>query len=1047
MQKPSLIALAFCATLFAQAQDLKKYWTDPTLNRINTEAPRSDFFAYESIEKALGNDMQASSRYLNLAGTWRFNFVKNHQDAPEEFFKPGFDDKDWVDFPVPGLFEMNGYGDPTYRNVGYAWHTQFKSNPPFVEEDNNYTGSYRKEIVVPDTWSGQQILLHVGSATSNLAVWVNGEFVGYSEDSKVAAEFDLTKYLQTGKKNLIALQIMRWCDGSYLEDQDFWRFTGLARDIYLYSRPVAHVEDVRITPDLVNNYLNGRLDVQVLTKNAKGCQINLSLLDADGRLIAERKNLFANEQVLATFNLKKFIAWTAETPYLYRLRIDLMKDGQVSQSIVQNVGFRKVEIKNAQLLVNGKPVLIKGADRHEMDPYTGYIVTKERMLQDIQLMKQHNLNAVRTCHYPDDPLWYELCDQYGLYITAEANLESHGMGYGETTLARVPIWEQAHIERNHHNIAVLKNHPSIIVWSLGNEAGFGDNFVKAYHYVKDYDHSRPVQYERAGDAKETDIYCPMYTGYDGCRKYSEDPSSYRPLILCEYAHAMGNSEGGFKEYWDLIRELPKFQGGYIWDFVDQGIYAHRDENGTIVVGRGPTENGEPTFAYGGDFGRYPATDHNFNCNGFIRPDRTPNPTASEVRYFYQNIWSKLLDKKSGKIEVFNEHFFRTLDNVELEWTVEHLGNVVRSGRVSKIKAGPQQRTTLLLTNWKDLSFDSEATLNLYYRLKTDEPLLSKGYTVARQQIVLQPYAYDMATDDVTDVAERIKVEDHLNWVTLTSGNMSVTFGKEKGFIDYIDYAGKPMLANGYSLEPTFWRAPTDNDYGAGFQKRFAAWKNPGLTLTDFKVTTDEQGHCAKVVALYDLKEADAKLQLSYTLDLFGGIDVEEALTVNPEAKEKPYIPLFGMQLAMPKSFDTIDYYGRGPGESYADRKESEFIGHFVQKVSDQFFGYVRPQETGNKTDVRYFNVVNGAGNGLVFTSGSSFDAQALNYLTDDLDGGMVKEARHMHAGDLKPRPLTAVRIAQKQMGLGCIDSWGAWPKQEYLIPYADHTFRFHIGAK
>ena len=1046
MNRLSLTLLALCALSLAKAQDLRKYWTDPTLNRINTEAPRSDFFAYESAEKALVNDKKASSRYLSLEGTWRFNFVKNHQDAPTDFFKTDFDDKDWVDFPVPGLFEMNGYGDPTYRNVGYAWQTQFKSNPPFVEEDNNYTGSYRREISVPASWAGQQILIHVGSATSNLALWVNGQFVGYSEDSKVAAEFDLTPYLQAGRKNLIAMQIMRWCDGTYLEDQDFWRFTGIARDVYLYARPTAHIEDVRITPDLSNNFKQGHLDVQVNAKNAKGQAITLTLFDANGKAVATKANLPANEQVDVSFDVKNPLLWSAETPNLYRLRVDLLQDGSVSQSLVQNVGFRKIEVRGAQLLVNGKPVLIKGADRHEMDPDGGYVVSRERMVQDIQIMKQHNLNAVRTCHYPDDPVWYDLCDQYGLYVTAEANLESHGMGYGETTLAKVPLWEQAHIERNQNNIAVLKNHPSIIVWSLGNEAGFGDNFVKAYHYVKNYDASRPVQYERAGDAPETDIFCPMYRGYEGSRKYSEDPNSYRPLIQCEYAHAMGNSLGGFKEYWEIIRELPKYQGGYIWDFVDQGIYAHRDENGKIVVGRGPTANGHPTFAYGGDFGRYPATDHNFNCNGFIRPDRTPNPGAKEVAYYHQNIWTKMLSVAKGQIEVFNENFFRSLDNVELCWTVENETYTLASGVVSNLKIGPQQRGNVQLKGFKPAYEGNEVVLNLAYRLKTDEPLLPQGSIIARQQFILQPYDFNVAVANTPAVANEISIEEHLNWVTLTSGNTSVTFGKQKGFIDYIDHDGKPMLADGYSLLPTFWRAPTDNDYGAGFQRRFGAWKNPSLTLTDFRVVEAENKQSATVEASYELKEVDATLRLTYTINNNGRIDVEEALTVNPDAAEKPYLPLFGMQLAMPKSFDTIDYYGRGPGESYADRKDSEFLGHFTQKVSDQYFAYVRPQETGNKTDVRYFKVLNGASNGLLFSSDNSFDAQALNYLTEDLDGGPVKEEHHIHGGDISPRPLTAVRISQKQMGLGCIDSWGAWPQQKYMLPYGNYTFRFHIQA-
>ena len=572
---------------------------------------------------------------------WRFRFVKNHQDAPADFFRVGYDDSEWEDFPVPGLFELNGHGDRIYKNIGYAWCTTFDSNPPIVGETENYTGSYRREVTLPETWSGQQVLIHVGSATSNLKVWVNGKLVGYSEDSKIAAEFDITKYVKKGK-NLIAMQVMRWCDGSYLEDQDFWRFTGIAREVYLYARPKVHIEDIVVKQDWQDG--TGLLDVSV--KAPKGTTVEVRLDDAEGNTVGT-----GAQQTIT--NVK---AWTAETPYLYNMYVTLKKGTEVKDVVVLKVGFRHVEIKGGQLLVNGQPILIKGVDRHELDPDGGYVVSLERMRQDLRIMKQLNINAVRTSHYPDDPRWYDLCDSAGIYLVAEANLESHGMGYGEGTLAKRKDFQLMHMERNQANVLTLRNHPSIIIWSLGNEAGYGENFEKCYDWIKSVD-SRPVQYEQAGHWGKTDIFCPMYMGYEDCEKYAKTDNP-RPLIQCEYAHAMGNSVGGFKEYWDLVRKYPKYQGGFIWDFVDQGL---RDKSPIT---------GKEIFTYGGDYGRYPASDYNFNCNGIIAPDRRLNPSAYEVGYYYQNVW--LTDKglKDGKLEVYNEYFFKTLDGCQLEWKVK-----------------------------------------------------------------------------------------------------------------------------------------------------------------------------------------------------------------------------------------------------------------------------------------------------------------------------------------------------------------------------------------
>lgn len=1030
------LALACAATLFAPAQKNKAPWLDPLVNRINVETPRSDFFAFENAKLALRGDKKVSSRYLSLEGMWKFNFVVNHQEAPEGFYAEKYDDTSWEEFPVPGIFEVNGHGDAIYKNVGYAWATQFRNNPPFVEEKNNYTGSYRKEIEVPAAWKGDKIYLHVGSATSNLTVWVNGKYVGYSEDSKVAAEFDLTGYLVPGRKNLIAMQVMRWCDGSYLEDQDMWKLTGIAREVYLYARPESHVADLRVVADLTDDYRDGRLSVGLTGVATAGVTADVLLFDRRGNAVAEQRGTtFArNGQAQVEMTLENPLKWTAETPNLYRLRVDLKKDGHLLESLTQNVGFRRIEIKNARFLVNGQPVLIKGADRHEMDPLGAYVVPVGRMVQDIRIMKELNINAVRTSHYPNDPRWYDLCDRYGIYVVGEANLESHGMGYGDKTLAKVPLWEQAHIERNRNNVYVLKNHPCIVTWSLGNEAGYGPNFEKAYDFVKAYDTTRPVQYERGGYDSKTDIYCPMYVGYGYCEKYSADDALTKPFIQCEYAHAMGNSMGGFKEYWELIRKYPKYQGGFIWDFVDQGLLVRNKE-------------GREIFAYGGDFGRYPASDHNFNNNGIVRPDRKPNPHASEVRYYHQNIWTALTDTVRGEVEVYNENFFTDLSNVSLYWDLSENGTVVAEGLVPDLVVGPQQRVKVLLEGYRFMkpAEGRELTLRVAYREKMPSPLMPPGYDIARQQFVLVPYGFSDVLAATADAGENplpVKKEEQLACLTLTAGKMAVTFNKSTGWVDYMDVEGRPMMEAGYSLRPDFWRAPTDNDYGAGIQRNMAPWKAPGMQLKKFEEAACAEGR--QVVVHYELPDVKSRLVMTYTMLPEGRLVVNQHLIVDKNAKKMPGLPRFGMQMVMPGEYDIVEYYGRGPEENYSDRHSATFLGHYIQSVASQYWGYVRPQESGNHTDVRRWTVRNANGYGLTFYGPKPLECATLNYLTADLDDGMIKEDTQSHSGDLVPRPFSVVTIADRQMGLGCIDSWGAWPMEKYRIPYADQSYTFVV---
>lgn len=1036
MFRQLMFSCACLAVLSAEAQKDKPWWLDPEVNEVNTMAPRAAFFAYETENLAKADQKARSERYLSLEGKWKFNFSKDHDKAPRDFYSLKYDDSQWTDFPVPGILELNGYGDAIYSNNGYPWRTQFRPEPPFVEERNNYTGSYRKMVTVPADWKGERIYLHVGSATSNLMVWVNGKFVGYSEDSKVSAEFDLTKYLTPGKENLIAMQVMRWCDGSYLEDQDFWRFTGIAREVYLYARPQAHIADLFITPDLVNNYQDGTLEVKLNAVGAKGETVMFSLKDKEGKEVAaQTAKVGGNGEVKVNFDIKNPLKWTAETPNLYTLYTTLMDGKQVAEVVPQRVGFRKVEIKNAQVLVNGQPVLFKGANRHELDPVTGYVVSMDRMLEDIRVMKELNINAVRTCHYPNDPRWYELCDIYGIYMVAEANIESHGMGYGDKTLAKDPTYEKAHLERNESNIKIYKNHPSIIFWSVGNEAGYGPNFEKAYDLVKAYDPSRPCQYEQAGQNGKTDIFCPMYYDYGGCDKYSQGDNP-RPLIQCEYAHAMGNSMGGFKEYWDMVRKYPKYQGGFIWDFVDQGLRVKNKQGKTI-------------YAYGGDFGRYPTSDHNFNCNGIINPDRKPNPHANEVRYYYQNIWATAKDLKAGEVEVYNENFFKSLDDVELQWTLESEGKVLANGR-NALDIPAQQKRVVKLDGYSlPADVKGEVVLNLDFVLKKAEPMLDAGYAVAREQFVVNPYTFPtmesvLAVTSGKYDTRKVEKEEKVAWVTLSAGNTSVTFNHWNGWIDYLDVDGKPMLEEGYAITPDFWRAPTDNDYGAGTQRKLHAWKNPEMKMKSFKVVENEGKAEKGVEVVYDMPSVEATLTMTYTLTPAGELVVNEAMTVNKDAKHKPELMRYGMQLVMPKAYNMLTYYGKGPGENYIDRNNGDRLGVYDAKVADQYWGYVRPQESGNKTEVRYWQVKDENGKGLEFYSFAPMECSTLNYLASDLDDGWDKNAHQSHSGDLTPRDFSVVKLAARQRGLACVNSWGAIPLEQYRMPYQDYSFTYVI---
>ena len=988
-------------------------WHDLQVNEVNRYAVHTSF---------------PQANRLSLDGTWRFLWVEHANQRPTDFFRMDYDAKNWVDMPVPGVWELNGYGDPEYVNVGFAWRGHFKNNPPEVPVKDNHVGSYRRTITIPADWTGKQVIAHFGSVTSNIYLWVNGQYVGYAEDAKVAAEFDVTPYIHSGE-NLIAFQTFRWCDGSYHEDQDFWRLSGVGRSCYLYAQDkTEHIQDIRITPDLINNYKDGTLAVKIWAVGKSDAR--LTLLDAAGKEVASQTVKSWQESqpkqggvVLHVNNPQK---WTAETPYLYTLKIEYGH-----QVTTQRVGFRKVEIKDAQLLVNGKPIYIKGVNRHEMDPDGGYVVSRERMIQDLQLMKRFNINAVRTCHYPDDPLWYDLCDEYGIYLCAEANQESHGFLYQNPSPSKDPIFRQQIVERNQHNVAVNFNHPSVIIWSLGNETADSENFTAARQWILSQDQSRPIQYEPAGEGANTDIFCPMYMIQWHCEGYAKDNRKQKPLIQCEYNHVMGNSGGGLKEYWDLVRKYPKFQGGFIWDFVDQALH-------------GKDKQGRDIYTYGGDYNKYDPSDNNFNCNGLVSPDRVPNPHMYETGYEYQNIWTEPVDITQGKLRIRNEYFFRDLSNYVMDWTLLCDGRVIRSGQVEQISCAPQGtvEVTLPLGNCDGAG---EYLLNVDYKLKNAEPLMQKGQTVAYQQLTVKPGT--LALQDATAKLPSLKVKDSKRdtLLSVTNDAVNIQFNKVSGFMVRYTVADRQLLGEGGVLRPNFWRALTDNDMGGQFQKDNKVWKNPTLNLVTFHAEKVKKPQpCVVVTAVYDMPDVKAQLTLTYHISGDGRIKVVEQLKTDKDVKQ-PDMARFGMVMQLPYEMERSAYYGRGPIENYGDRKLSQRIGIYNQTADEQFYPYIRPQENGLKSDVRWWNQTTAQGQGMRIEAIEPFSVSALHYAIEDLDEPKPAKGQR-HSTQVPKSKYTNLCIDGAHTGVGGANSWSNWglalPK--YRVPYQDRTFTFQF---
>lgn len=1029
-------------------------WHDLQVNEINRLPLHTMHFAYDPNDfpgtGAEYLDKKKSMNYLSLEGTWKFNWVANADERPTDFYKTDLDDSKWNNIQMPGNWEMLGYGQPEYVNVGFAWRGHFDQQPPAVPTKDNHVGSYRREINIPSNWDGKRVIAHFGSVTSNIYLYVNGKFAGYAEDSKVAAEFDITPFLKKGK-NLIAFQTFRWCDGSWCEDQDFWRLSGPARENYLYARSKDHrLLDVRVETELKNNYKDGFLNI---TAKVQGNTLAyFGLYDPDGKeVIVTGTDNVRNGVAKYQLRVKNVRKWSAETPNLYTLVVSPIQNGgmYLPYEIVQvKVGFRKVEIKNKQFLVNGQPVLLKGANRHEIDPDEGYNVSEQRMIQDIMMMKRMNINAVRTCHYPDDPRWYDLCDKYGLYVVAEANQESHGFQYGDDAAAKKPEFAKQIMERNQHNVSMFYNHPSIVTWSMGNETVMGDNFLKAYKWIKSQDKTRPVQYEQARRGEGTDIFCPMYYPVAASEKYAKDPNSPMPLIQCEYNHTMGNSGGNLSDYWNLIRKYPILQGGFDWDFVDQALHRNIVKPMSILPYKMNNEElRKIEYCYGGDYNKYDPSDNNFNCNGIIGPDRQMNPHAYEVAYQYQNIWAKMVNAETGEVSVHNENFFRDLSNYALAWSLEEDGVETQNGTIADLDVPAQQTKNFTIPYDKSKIKGKEVFLNIDFRLKEAEPLLTAGQVMAYAQLPV--VTKQACSGDCSKMLaqghgkKKMKLAAKKNnVVAVTTPNLTFKIDRSTGLISEYAYNGKSLLGEGGTLKPNFWRAPTDNDMGAGLQKKFQAWKNPQMNLKNIDVKKDKKTNSVTILTSFDMPEVQGQMDITYVVFAnTGAVKVTEDFKATEGAKVSDMFR-FGMLMQMPYTMEKSNYYGRGPIENYSDRKDCMRIGVYTDDADNQYFPYIRPQESGTKSDIRWWKQTDATGLGLQVKSCTPFYASAIHFDTEELDDGDDKEQRHSF--DLKKSKFTNLFLDSAHMGVGGENSWGAWPLEKYRVHYGNKTFTFTL---
>ena len=1003
---------------------------DPEVFNLGQKAPHASFYPWKSTEGLISPDKKHSNQVVNLNGLWKFHYCKCPADRPRDFHQSEYNTDTWDDIEVPSNWEMKGYGVPIYVNDRYP----FPRIPPFVPEGDNPVGSYLRKFTVPGNWKNQQVFIQFGAVKSAAYFWINGHFIGYNQDSKTPIEFNLTKYLVEGK-NTIAVQVFRYSDGTYLECQDFWRLSGIERDVVLIATPKTRIRDYRINTILDSEYRNATLNVDIEIEDLgvndlSNHKINWKLFDSDLVLIAENIKSIISGSTIINSEIDNPLKWTAETPILYQLVFELIEEGgEVSQVVGAKVGFRDVRIENGLLLVNGKAITLKGVNRHEHDEVNGHVITEADMIKDILLMKSYNINAVRNSHYPNHRRWYELCDHYGLYVIDEANIEAHGMGarfqsiYDEEahTSAR-PDFKAAHWDRVLRMYHRSKNHACIITWSLGNEAGNGMNMRESYRLLKKLEGARPVQYEQAGEDENTDIVCPMYPKIEQLQAYATTPQS-RPYIMCEYAHAMGNSVGNLKEYWDAIDHHDHLQGGFIWDWQDQGILAYN-------------EDGEAYYKYGGDFGgdEIPS-DNNFCINGLLLPNRDPHPAVWEVKKVYQYIKTTLIDDDEMVINIQNRYDFIDLGDVKLEWELIRNGELIDLGEIDQlvIEPGESKQYTLGITILPQ--FFQEYAINVYYRLKERRGLLDQDHELAKEQFIVGEGNYKSLRP--LNPTDRISLNQDKEHYIIFSKNAEYVISKQSGFLLSIQMEGREILES--EVIPNFWRPMTDNDIGNLMYDRLSVWK--GVELRLGKISHIFTDYSLKVFSNFLMKGSTQKYIMTYEIETNGSIKVSGQLIT--EDSELPELPRFGLTMAIKKTYDNIEYYGRGPHENYIDRKVSAHLGIYNSTAAEQYHSYIRPQENGNKTKCRWLALRNIEGKGFKVNGNPYFDFSVLPYDIEDLD--FISDAlRRKHTVDIQERNHLRLNLDDCQQGVGGDDSWGAHTHDVYKLKHQDYLFEIFI---
>jgi len=1042
MQKIKTKVLSFClfaicgATVLAQEKNSRNDWENPGVFQINREPARAAFLPYADEASAIKDDYANSPWYFSLNGKWKFSWSPTPDQRPKDFYKIDYNTVNWNEIAVPSNWELKGYGIPIYTNITYP----FERNPPFINHSDNPVGAYKKDFVLPENWKDRHVFLHFEAGTSAMYIWVNGEKVGYTENTKSPAEFDISKYLKAGKNN-VAVEVYRWSDGSYLEDQDFWRLSGIDRNVYLYSTNDIRISDFFAKPDLDSNYKNGSLSIDISLKNLSSVAVNnqkveAKLVDASGKAVFVKElkvNFDANK--IQTVNLSQNVSspklWSSEAPNLYTLLLTLKNEkGSVIESVSTQIGFRKVELKNGQLLVNGVRIMIHGVNIHEHNPVTGHYQDEATMIKDIKLMKELNINAVRCSHYPNSILWVKLCNKYGLYLVDEANIESHGMGVEgqsfmnpKTHPAYLPEWKEAHLDRIYSLVERDKNAPSVILWSMGNECANGPVFYEAYKWIKKRDNTRLVQFEQAKENADTDIVCPMYPTIAYMKEYASRKEVSRPYIMCEYSHAMGNSNGNFQEYWDIIRGSKNMQGGFIWDWVDQG-FQMKDEAGRNY------------WAYGGDMGSQNYTnDENFCHNGLVWPDRTPHPGAFEVKKVYQDILFTAVDANNGVIEIINDFGFTNLNKYHFKYQILENGKSIKEGTID-VTLDPKSKKQVKIDLPKLPSKQgTEYLLNVFAYTKTGSDLIPQNFEIAREQFVIGSDNY-FAKPEQTKPSSNSKEEK--NEFVLSAANVVVKISKKTGLISNYTLNGEQYF-NQFP-EPNFWRAPTDNDFGNKMPVKANVWRSAGKNTTLESIQIIEENGKSYVVAKMKLNDVASEYTIKYALSNDGALEI--LLSYKKGNNPVPDMPRFGMIFSLKNAFENLNYYGRGPWENYSDRNESALKGIYQSKVADQYVPYTRPQENGYKTDVRWFELSNNEGKGFEIKGLQPLGMSTLNNYPSDFDPGLSKKNQHL--SDITPRNEVVVCVDLAQRGLGGDNSWGELPHEQYLLKQNEYSYGFVI---